>query len=245
MKKIGLQLYTVRSLADDKSLFETIKRLGYEEVELFGGIDIMESLADKAVDANMPISGTISNYAVYRDTETIIKFCRKYNIHNLGISAQRFETLTEIQTFISEAEKMAKEFSKSGIKVSYHNHSHEFIRLDNGETMFEMLADETETIGFIPDTYWIQHGGADIRYWLDRLHGRGETIHLKDMKRTMDGQYYASVGEGNLWWDGILDAADRSGAKHYVVEQDECDRDVTDCIGSSADYLKKFQEKGL
>ena len=33
-------------------------------------------------------------------------------------------------------------------------------------------------------------------------------------------QLAAQIGNGNLWWDGIIETAEKIGVKHYIVEQD-------------------------
>jgi sugar phosphate isomerase/epimerase len=128
---------------------------------------------------------------------------------------------------------------KHGYKLSYHNHSHEFIRYENGKTAFEMLAEglDKEKVAFVLDTYWVQHGGADVRYWIEKLKGRIEVLHLKDMKCTETRTTFAEVGQGNLWWDGIIKTAEECGVRHFVVEQDKWDKDSLECIRISSQYL--------
>ena len=45
------------------------------------------------------------------------------------------------------------------------------------------------------------------------------------------------VGEGNLDWDGIIEAGDKAGVEWYAVEQDTCRRDAFDCLRSSLEFL--------
>ena len=250
MKNIGLQLYTVREhLTSDekiKALFEQIRNIGYTEVEPFGAIENMEAQARIANETGLGISGTISNFKAYEDREKTVEFCRRFGIKNLGFSASEFESAAEIARLIGEANDLAEYLAKYGITISYHNHSHEFRKYENGKTAYEMMADgfDKDKIGFVLDTYWIQHGGGDIRYWIEKLDGRLTTLHMKDMKRVENNAVtFAAVGEGNLWWDGIIAAAEKAGAKHFVVEQDMCDRDCIGCIKDSAAFLKRYINK--
>ncbi len=103
---------------------------------------------------------------------------------------------------------------------------------------------DKDKIGFVLDTYWIQHGGGDIRHWIEKLSGRLTTLHMKDMKRVKNNAVtFAAVGEGNIWWDGVIAVAERAGAKHFIVEQDACDRDSIECIKDIAAFLKKYLSK--
>lgn len=247
MKSIGLQLYTVREYlkGDEKirNLFEVIKNAGYTEIEPFGEIENMELPSQIANEMGLGIAGTISNFNAYKDYEKTVEFCQKYKIKNLGFSASEFNTANEVKKFIDDANAMAEYLDKYGISISYHNHSHEFRKYENRKTAYEMMENnfDKNKIGFVLDTYWIQHGGGDIRHWINKLTGRLTTLHLKDMKRVENNMVaFAPIGYGNLWWDGILEEAYKAGAKHYVVEQDICDKDPIDCIKESAEYLKKY-----
>lgn len=51
------------------------------------------------------------------------------------------------------------------------------------------------------------------------------------------GPYITEIGNGNLYWDGIIEASLNSGVKHFVVEQDSCPGDPFDSLKISSDYL--------
>ena len=65
-------------------------------------------------------------------------------------------------------------------------------------------------------------------------------LHLKDAKMTSEDMTFAEIGEGNLWWRGIIEAANSSGVEYYVVEQDKCDNSPVDSMKLSADFLSKL-----
>ena len=54
---------------------------------------------------------------------------------------------------------------------------------------------------------------------------------------TSEGLTFAEIGNGNLFWKGIIDSAKASGVKYFVVEQDKCDNSPLDSIKCSAEYL--------
>ena len=73
------------------------------------------------------------------------------------------------------------------------------------------------------DVYWIQAGGGDPALWVQRCAGREPLLHLKDMSVTPEReQRFAEIGEGNLNWSAIMDAAREGGVEWYLVEQDDC-----------------------
>ena len=119
-------------------------------------------------------------------------------------------------------------------------------RWENGRTMMEMLAENMDPkyTSFVLDTYWVQHGGGDVRYWIEKLSGRIDILHLKDMMvlKREDGtryQNYTEIGQGNLYWQGIMEAAEKAGVRYYVVEQDTCPGDPFESLKISSDYIHR------
>ena len=126
--------------------------------------------------------------------------------------------------------------------LAYHNHSIEFERF-NGRTMLEILYAEAPEIDAELDTYWVQKGGADPVRWIETLAGRQQVLHLKDygMKPFCEcgDSVMMPVGEGNLDWKRILDAAGRAGVTCWVVEHDG---DTSDPVGSFASSIRFLKE---
>ena len=107
---------------------------------------------------------------------------------------------------------------------SYHNHSHEMVRIGKS-TWLGMLYEQADPkiLKAEIDTYWIQHGGGDPAEWITRCSGRMPLLHLKDMVISEDReQRMSEIGEGNLNWPAILQAAAEAGVEYYLVEQDRC-----------------------
>ena len=77
----------------------------------------------------------------------------------------------------------------------------------------------------------------DVRNWIKKLSGRIDILHLKDMGRDDKGPYITEIGNGNLYWEGILDEAAQAGVKYYVVEQDSCPGDPFESLRRSSDYI--------
>ena len=95
------------------------------------------------------------------------------------------------------------------------------------------------TTSFCLDTYWIQHGGGDVRAWIERLGGRIDILHLKDMGVNENGPFITECGNGNINFDGIIPLAEACGVKHFCVEQDIWPGDPFDSIKQSSEYLHK------
>ena len=97
-----------------------------------------------------------------------------------------------------------------------------------------------DLVDLMPDTYWLQHGGVDVRDFIETHAGRIKILHLKDMKRVPDGVTFTEVGEGNLNMVGIIKCAKQLGISDFIVEQDICDGDPLDSAETSIKNIKRI-----
>ena len=102
---------------------------------------------------------------------------------------------------------------------------------------------DAKTVDFMPDTYWLHDGGYDVRYFLEQTKGRVKYLHLKDMKRTEQGHFFAEIGNGNLYFEGIIKTAIDCGIRNFIVEQDECDGDPIESLKQSYKNITAILEK--
>ena len=246
IQKLGLQLYTVRSAMDTpehiRSTFGKIKELGYDEAQTAGLPLPYEEFAKMAKEEGIAICGTHDSFdRMTEDPDAAMKMHETLGCKVMGIGGFHPKSVEDVKVFIERANKLAKAIKPYGFRFDYHNHSHEFIKMENGKTIMDMLVEELDPEGtsFCLDTCWLQCAGCDVRYWIEKLTGRIEILHLKDVGRNGDGQYITEIGNGNLYWEGIIDTAVKTGIKHFVVEQDYCPGDPFDSIKQSSDYIHK------
>ena len=156
--------------------------------------------------------------------------------------------LDELKKFIADFNRAAELYAKEGFRLSYHNHHFEFVRIDGYKTVMDYLYDglDKATTSFVLDTCWVSAGGGDVVDWMEKLEGRIDILHLKDMTLKLKNGVYqpemCEIGYGNLSWDSIMKTAEKIGAKHYVVEQDAyfADNNPFKSLQMSADFLKKY-----
>ena len=192
------------------------------------------------------IVGTHCNFDVLAaDPDRAMEEHKILNTTNIGIGGMPGWARADadsVKKFCDDANKFADTIYKYGFKFTYHNHSFEFTKIDGSKTIMDILVErlDPEKTSFVLDTYWVQHGGGDARAWIEKLAGRIDILHLKDMEMTKDGQKITSVGNGNLNFKGIIESAEKTGVKYYVVEQDTnwVDNNAFKAIENSAQYLK-------
>lgn len=247
IEKLGIQLFSVRDFMttedDVRDAFFKLKNMGYDQVQAYRCALPYDKFAELAREAELEIIGVHENIA---DIENEIENIKKLGTSNVGVGWYSCSDVEDVNNFIERVNKLADMLSKDGIKFTYHHHSHELIKLKNGKTALEMLVEglDPEKTSIVLDTYWIQHGGADVRYWIEKLAGRIDILHLKDMKRIPEVgntpvQKFTEVGNGNMNWRGIIESAKKAGVKYYVVEQDaEWSPNCFASAKKSAEYIK-------
>ncbi len=255
MKEFGLQIFSVRDKMDTAeniaATFKALREMGYTQLQTAGTPAVSyDDYGKMAAEAGIKIVGTHDDFKMMcEDFDQALANHKALDTKLMGVGGffvKEPEDISVWEKFIEDANKVAANCAKHGMKFTYHNHSHEFVRLANGKTPMDMLVEglDPENTSFVLDTFWVQHGGGDVRYWIEKLAGRIDILHLKDMKRLphfdekWGYQFFAEVGQGNMEWDLILDAAEKAGVKYYVVEQDICPGDSLDSMKISADYLK-------
>ena len=256
-KKLGLQLYTVRDyMTDEKSLdstFEKLVKMGYTEGQTAGANVENPAYAELAKKHGMSIVGTHYDFGkIVNSPDATMKLHDALGTKNVGIGGMpgdARESYDNLMKFIETFNKTAQLYAKEGYKLTYHNHSFEFIKINGTKTIMDYLYEELDpkNTSFVLDTCWVAHGGADVRYWLEKLNGRIDILHLKDIEPYYDEnkkvtQAYTEIGNGSIWWDGVLETAEKIGVKHYVVEQDSrwIDNDPFKSLQASKDFLAKY-----
>ncbi|MBC7235081.1 MAG: sugar phosphate isomerase/epimerase [Chloroflexi bacterium] len=249
---VAAQLYTVRQFTKNaKEVAQTLKKvadIGYTAVQIsaFGDVSPAE-VAKMCADNGLRIISTHTNWQRFvDDIDGVIQEHEIYGCKHPAIGGLfgEYRSVEGLKRFLDEFGPVGEKLAAAGMDFSYHNHSHEFARY-GGKTWMEMLFEQmqgNEVFKFELDVYWVQHGGADPAYWVRKCAGREPLLHLKDMAITPDReQRFAEVGEGNLNWPAILQAAQEGGVEWYCVEQDQCyERDPFESLAISYRHLKEW-----
>jgi len=245
--QIACQLYTLREFsktpADIAATLKKVKKIGYDAVQVsgIGKIDPKE-LANILKGEGLACCVThISKDRMRDETQAVIDEHKMWGCKYTAIGGFFPKENVSTQTwtdFAGEYNQIAKKLAGGGLKIGYHNHSHELAHFD-GKPAMQILIDRLDPSVWIEiDTYWIQHGGGDPAAWIRRMKQRSPLVHLKDMAVVEGKPVMAEVGEGNLNWPAILEACREAGVRWYLVEQDVCRRDPFESLGISLRNLK-------
>lgn len=239
---LGVQLYTLRDYLDcEENVRMTAKRLktlGCNCVQLFHGDEALEKMCDIFSSEGFNIIGTLSRLDKLESNPDLFDICKKYGLKDIGISSSAV-TDEEAADVIVRANSLADKAIAHGLTFSYHNHANEFTRLPSGKTVMGRFLDEfNQSVTFMPDTYWLQTGGADVREWIKNNGSRISMLHLKDMTVIDRSPTFAEIGQGNMSFSSIIDTAKSVGIDTFVIEQDLCQRDSFESVEISIEYLR-------
>lgn len=241
--QIGAQFFTVRNQCqtlDDFALtLRKVADIGYKTVQISGTCpyDAEWLKAQLAVNDLQCVLTHIPVPRLVGETQQVIADHHVFGCENIGLGWYAFNETDTYEKFMETYPRVAEEIRAGGRYFMYHNHDQEFKRLGD-QIILEKLAQEipADVMGFTLDTFWIQAGGGDPAQWVKNLAGRVPVIHLKDYAY---GRKMAVVGEGNINFDRVFSAAEESGTKYMLVEQDDCNgEDPIECLRRSYEYLK-------
>ena len=246
--QVAAQLYTCRnSLTTSAGIAETLKRLravGYRAVQASG----LAPIPARELRAILDGEGVVC-CATHERGADILERPEKVaeRLDELGCEVTAYPYPDGVDFGSSESvQKLAQGLNRSGKVLSdagkilcYHNHNHEFRKL-NGKTILETIYEATSpgTLQAELDTYWVQYGGGDVVEWCEKMKGRMPIIHLKDYMTNGENRHQmCEIGSGNLNFKRIVAAAEMAGCRWFAVEQDECPGDPVDSLAQSFEYI--------
>ena len=241
LEKIGVQLYTVRSLMekDFAGTLEKVATAGYKEVEFAGYYNnkpedvkkLLDRLGLKAPSTHVPIDMLRDKFDSVIQTAQVVG--HKYIVCPWLSPADR--TIEKYKAHAALFNKVGEACQKAKIQFAYHNHDFEFEAQD-GKLPYDMLLAETDSklVKMELDLFWIKKGGQDPLAYFAKYPGRFALCHVKDMT---EDQKMVDVGQGKIDFAKIFAQAKQAGLKHYFVEHDQPENPLQS-ITASCQYLK-------
>lgn len=199
--KPAFQVYGVREMAakDFRGTLKEAAALGYRGVETgrFYGLSAKEL---KAVCDETGLELVALQLYPYNLTEPqldeTIRFCRDCGCRRINVAWYKGsgENINDWQLMVNVLNHAAEVCEKAGIRVSYHNHDHEFSMMNGGRRIWDWLwsehppkLDDRQVVDMVPfsskvglefDPANCALGGADPVRELRRLPRRGECMHV-------------------------------------------------------------------
>lgn len=249
---VGAQLYSIRDRTQDaKSMLEAlreIKAIGYNTCQLSGhgqNITVMEqrSMLD---EVGLSCASTHIGFdEMVEDLDTVIANHKLLNCAYPGIGGlperYRKNGAEGYIAFAKEASAIAEKLRDHDQTFVYHNHNFEFERFENGKTGMDLLLEHSsEALQFELDVFWVQAAGAFPVDWIEKVRGRMDVVHFKEMGYGEGTKVeMMPIGEGNMNWRKIIAACDEIGVRYAMVEQDNAvEGDSIACMKTSYTNLR-------
>jgi sugar phosphate isomerase/epimerase len=120
----------------------------------------------------------------------------------------------------------AAKLAPAGIRLGYHNHNVEFVRVGDGKIALDLLISHTDPklVDLEVDIGWVKAAGYDPATFLKQHAHRITQVHLKDLAATPANTALqlntTELGHGVQDWPSIVDAIRSSSIRHAYIEQE-------------------------
>ena len=258
-KEIGLQFYSIRSVignpelyaANHEEAFKALAEMGYTAVEAASyndgklyGVDPEQYKADLEAAGLKSLSSHIGHNLSPEELESG-NFEESMKWWDQAIAAHKAagckyivtpsfripETLAGLKTYCDYFNAIGKKCAENGILYGYHNHAHEFNKIED-KVIYDFMLENTDPkyVFFEMDVYWACMGRAYPVEYFRKYPGRFTMLHIKDEWE---------VGQsGMVGFDAIFKNAELAGLKDFVVEIERYSyEDIRKSFQESADYL--------
>ena len=140
------------------------------------------------------------------------------------------KSLKDLDTYCRLFNEIGKRCKENGILFGYHNHNHEFQKVED-KLMYDYMLENTnpEYVFFQMDVYWVVRGQNSPVEYFNRYPGRFKMLHLKD---------HREIGQsGMVGFDAIFRNAETAGVQDIVAEIENYTLPVEESVKVSLDYI--------
>lgn len=258
-KEIGVQLYSIRDVIGNpeayarnhEEAFKALAQMGYTSVEAacysdgkLYGVDPEQYKADleaaglKSLSTHIGRNLSDEELASGDFTESMKWWDQAIAAHKAAgckyVVCPSFavpQTLAGLKTYCDYFNAIGTKCKENGMLFGYHNHSHEFNKVED-KVIYDFMLENTnpDSVFFEMDVYWAVMGHAAPVEYFKKYPGRFTMLHIKD---------YRELGEsGMVGFDAIFKNADIAGMKDFVVEIEAfTNDDWKESMKMCADYL--------
>ncbi len=252
-KNIALQLYSLREdiKTDYAGVIKKVAEMGYTAVEAanyndgkFYGKTPVEFKAD-IENAGMTVlsshtgKGLSEKELKSKDFSESLKWWDKCIADHKAAGMKYIvtpwmdvpKTLEDLKTYCEYYNEIGRRCKENGMSYGYHNHAHEFQKVED-QVMLDYMLENTnpEYVFFEMDVYWVVRGAQSPVDYFNKYKNRFTVLHIKDNKEL--GQ------SGMVGFDAIFKNTDAAGTKHLVVEVEQYNFTPEESVKKSLEYLQ-------
>lgn len=232
-KNIAIQLYSVRDLINGDNhakYMDVLKGLGqmgytaieaanYNDGKFYGrtpeefkkdvetaGMKVLSSHCGRQLSSNELASGDFTESLKWWD-QCIAAHKAAGMSYIVTPYMELPKTVKDLKTHCDYYNEIGKRCKANGMKYGYHNHAHEFQKVENKEVMLDYMIKNTnpEYVFFEMDVYWVVIGKNSPVDYFNKYPGRFSILHIKDERE---------IGQsGMVGFDAIFKNAETAGMK--------------------------------
>jgi len=218
---IAIQLYSLRDYhrGDIDGMLEKLAAIGYAGVEFAGfyGLSAGET-AGLLKKHNLAAAGSHVGADLLRaDLRGAAEYHQAIGCRHISIPHYTFPNAAAIDALAAETAGWVPVLAEYGITLSYHNHGHEFEKID-GTYILDRLAAAAPELAFQIDCGWSYAAGVDTPAYVAALGARCVSLHIKDIVMRDGRPISVAVGTGEMDYCPIIAAAN---VEWLIVEVEE------------------------
>lgn len=221
--KLGVQLFSVHKelQKDMRHTLKTVKDMGYEGVEFFGGIThTVEEYKEALNEAGLVCCGWHTPWEALEDDRIMstIAFNKAIGNENIIVPGLPHEMTCSKEAWKETCKKFNAVYdilSEHGMNFGYHNHNTEFTDLD-GETAFDIFIKHTHpNIIFQFDCGNALDGKASVMDVYNKCADRLKTVHLKPY--SLEDGYATMIGEDDIPWKELVQSIKERNITDWII----------------------------
>lgn len=249
-KAIGLQLYSLRDAMKIDALgtlkqvadmgFTTLEAANYAEGKIYGMSPSEFKKVVKDLDMKMTSAHLGGPNYTKESHSTAMDWWKKALEDHLEVgvrflvkpSMPNLKTLDELKMWCDFYNAIGEMTSASKVQFGYHNHAHEFEKIED-QIIYDSMIKYTDPkkVFFEMDVYWVTKGGAKPLDYMKKYPDRFPVLHIKDEKE---------IGEsGQIDFKSIYETAYKNGLKDSFVEVERYNFAPIESVRKSYQYLNE------
>ena len=256
-KPVGLQLYTLRDIIskDVHGTLEQLAKIGYKELEAWGysegnifGMRYVDfakevsSLGMKLVSSHFDTGFSIPERkgTLVNGWEQVVEYAKEADQPYMIISwldAGERDSIDSLKRTCERINKGGEICKQAGLRIGFHNHANEFVKIDD-QLLYDVMLQELDPtyVTMELDLYWMVLGGCNPVDYINKYPGRFELFHVKDMGKD-DKNKTPDLGTGTINLKEILTLSEKAGLKHPIIEQENFPGEAWTSVRNSFNYL--------
>lgn len=225
--------------------YTTVESAGYHEGLFYGrkpeifkqdvesaGLEVLSSHCNKSLTDEELASGSFTESLKWWD-KTIAAHKAAGMTYIVDPWLNTPQTVKDLKTYCNYYNEIGRRCKENGMKFGYHNHAHEFEKVEDKVVMMDYMIENTnpEYVFIEMDVYWVVMGKNSPVDYFKKYPNRFTVLHIKD---------HREIGQsGMVGFDAIFNNADIAGVKHIVVEMEGHTDGLEKGLKTSIDYLLK------